>query len=442
MVGWLYERLEIQFGRENVFMDIGTIPLGLDFREYLRSAVGQCDVLLAVIGRNWFGRTAEGSRRLDDFRDFVRIEVEAALARRIPVIPILIDQAKMPAETDLPASLASLAYRNALVVADERDLQVQVDRLIHGIERLFLNDPSLPAPIEPPNVISNTIGMKLVLIPAGEFLMGSPDCDKDAEDDERPQHRVRITRPFYLGATQVTVGQFRQVVESTGFRTEAETDGKGGWGWNEAKRKFEQNTRYTWSNPGFAQTDEHPVVNVSWYDAIAYCNMLNEREGLKREDGYRLPTEAEWEYACRAGTTTRYHSGDDPETLVAVGNIADGTARAKYPDWTTIAARDGYVYTAPVGQFQPNAFGLFGMHGNVLQWCGDGYKADYYKGSPCADPPGALGASGRVIRGGSWSNSPRRARSANRVEGAPGIRSDNLGFRLARALARVQSGPG
>ena len=230
MAGRLYERLEKQFGRENLFMDIDTIPLGVDFREHLQSAVGQCDVLLAVIGRNWFGRTAEGSRRLDDPRDFVRIEIEAALARRIPVIPILIDQAKMPAETDLPASLAALAYHNALEIADERDFHVHVDRLIHGIERLFLKDPSLPAPIEPPQVITNTIGVKLVLIPAGEFLMGSPDSEKDADDDERPQHRVRITRPFYLGATQVTVGQFRQVVESAGFRTEAETDGKGGWG--------------------------------------------------------------------------------------------------------------------------------------------------------------------------------------------------------------------
>jgi hypothetical protein len=150
----------------------------------------------------------------------------------------------------------------------------------------------------PAKVLTNTIGMKLVLVPAGDFLMGSPDTDKDAQDDEKPQHRVRITRPFYLGMTEVTVGQFRCVVEATGLRTEAETDGKGGHGWNEAKATWEQDPKYTWRNPGFAQTDEHPVVIVSWNDAIAFCNKLSEREGLKPHyqfggapfggEGYRL----------------------------------------------------------------------------------------------------------------------------------------------------------
>src|SRR5262249_5278878 len=162
--------------------------------------------------------------------------------------------------------------------------------------------------------------------------------------DEHPQHEVRITRPFYLGVTEVTRGQFRLFVDEEGYRTEAEKDGKGGYGWNEEKKTFEQNPRYTWQSPGFEQTDEHPVVNVSWNDAQAFVGWLSRKEG----ETYRLPTEAEWEYACRAGTTTRYSCGDDPEGLVAVGNIADETAKVKYPDWTTIAARDGFVYTAPV----------------------------------------------------------------------------------------------
>jgi formylglycine-generating enzyme required for sulfatase activity len=281
--------------------------------------------------------------------------------------------------------------------------------------------------------ITNSIGMKLTLIPAGEFRMGSPDGDDQALADEKPQHPVQITQPFYLGVTEVTRGQFRRFVHEVGYQTEAEKDGKGAYGWNEQTKQFEQNARYTWQNPGFEQTDEHPVVNVSWNDAVAFAEWLSRKEGKS----YRLPTEAEWEYACRAGTTTRFSSGDDPEGLAAVGNIADGTAKAKYPDWTwAIAARDGYVYTAPVGRFAANAFGLHDMHGNVWEWCSDGFASDYYKQSPMDDPRGPSQATGRVVRGGSWILEPRSVRSAIRDGGAPGNRSSNLGFRLAL----VQSG--
>jgi len=208
--------------------------------------------------------------------------------------------------------------------------------------------------------------MKLVLIPAGEFLMGSPEGE--GETDEHPQHEVRITRPFYLGVTEVTRGQFRLFVDGSAYKTEAEKDGKGGYGLIEEPKKFEQNPRFTWQNPGFEQTDEHPVVNVSWNDAQAFITWLSQKEGKT----FRLPTEAEWEYACRAGTKTAYFSGDDAETLAAFGNIADATASEKHPEWTwSIAARDRYVYTAPVGRFRANAFGLYDMHGNVTEWCQD-----------------------------------------------------------------------
>ena len=143
--------------------------------------------------------------------------------------------------------------------------------------------------------------MKLVLIPAGEFLMGSPDSDKDAEDDEKPQHRVRITRPFYLGAHEVTRGQFRRFVDETGYRTEAEKNDAGGLGYDAQSKKLKQDRKFNWLNPGFEQTDEHPVVNVSWNDSVAFAEWLSRKEGRT----YRLPTEAEWEYACRAGTKTQ-----------------------------------------------------------------------------------------------------------------------------------------
>jgi formylglycine-generating enzyme required for sulfatase activity len=146
---------------------------------------------------------------------------------------------------------------------------------------------------------TNSIGMKLTLIPDDEFLMGSDESDPNARDEEfldkaagrKEKHRVRITQPFYLGVHEVTRGQFRRFVDEAGYQTEAEQDGKGGWGWNEDVQKFEQNPQYTWQNPGFEQTDEHPVVNVTWNDAVAFAAWLSRKEG----NTYRLPTEAEWE---------------------------------------------------------------------------------------------------------------------------------------------------
>ncbi len=280
-----------------------------------------------------------------------------------------------------------------------------------------------------PGTITNSLGMKFTLIKAGEFLMGSPDTDKDARDDEKPQHRVRITRPFYLGVHEVTRGQFRQFVKATGYQTQAEKYGIGGNGWYEANNRFEQKPPYTWRAAGFEQTDLHPVVNVSWNDAVAFAEWLGKKEGKT----YRLPTEAEWEYACRAGTTTRYFCGDDPEGLAEVGNVADGTAKTKYPGWTAIVAKDGFIYTAPVGQYRPNAWGLHDMHGNVWEWCSDCYGSDFYdyKGSRVDDPAGPLEAADRVFRGGCWYLFPPRCRSAARRGLTPDWRNFNLGFRLA-----------
>ena len=186
--------------------------------------------------------------------------------------------------------------------------------------------------------------------------------------EEHPQRRVRITKPFYLGTYHVTRGQFRQFVnaDSDGYKTDAEKGGRRGPGGLGPQRRkdFEWNEKYSWRNPGFEQSDEHPVVCVSWNDAIAFCNWLSKKGGKT----YRLPTEAEWEYACRAGTKTRYYSGDDPETLATVGNVGDAAAKASFPDWKgTIKANDGYVFTSPVGKFKPNPFGLYDMHGNAWQ---------------------------------------------------------------------------
>ncbi len=250
---------------------------------------------------------------------------------------------------------------------------------------------------------------------------------------------MRITRPFYLGTYHVTRGQFRQFVADTGYKTDAEIGYKGrkpgGTGWDPDKKEFDSGEKYSWRNAGFEQTDEHPVVNVSWGDAVAFCTWLSKKESK----AYRLPTEAEWEYACRAGTTTRYYSGDDPETLAKVGNVADATLKEKVPIWNDIIkASDGYAFTAPVGKFKPNAFGLYDMHGNAWQWCADWYGGKYYLlsvPSPANDPTGPDSGDGRVLRGGSWGSGPGPDDSRSAKRGGYSPRSTGkftFGFRVAR----------
>jgi formylglycine-generating enzyme required for sulfatase activity/serine/threonine protein kinase len=233
--------------------------------------------------------------------------------------------------------------------------------------------------------ITNSIGMKLVLIPSGDFLMGSPDSDKDALDDEKPQHRVQVTPSFYLGATEVTQGQYRAV---TG-----------------------QSPSY------FKGSDDLPVGNVSWSDALAFCEELSKREqGQLGDARYRLPTEAEWEYACRAGSTTRFCFGDDPVHLIEFAWYRANSDKR----------------THPVGQKQPNAWGLYDMHGNAWEWCQDGYDRNDFGRSPGAGPRGPLQTADRVRRGGCWYDPPQLERSAFRLRGAPGERTDGQGLRVAR----------
>jgi formylglycine-generating enzyme len=189
----------------------------------------------------------------------------------------------------------------------------------------------------------------------------------------------------------------------------------------------------SWRNAGFEQTDEHPVVVVTWRDAEAFCKWLSRKEGKT----YRLPTEAEWECACRAGTTTRYSSGDDPETLAKVANIADATFRARFPEndvaKCAIKASDGYVFTSPVGQFKHNAFGLYDMHGNAWQLCADVFAGDFHGRSPTVDPKGPDDKVGnRVCRGGSWLSCPAYVRSAVRGSIAPMVGDNTTGFRVVR----------
>lgn len=302
-----------------------------------------------------------------------------------------------------------------------------------------------------PATASNTLGMQMVLIPAGEFLMGSDASkaelsrhfpgyeSKRLRDlaDEAPAHRVRLTRPFYMARHEVTVGQFRRFLDASGHVPESIADGTGGYGYNPrydpaTTRRgdaFEgRDPRYSWRNPGFPQADDHPVVNVTWNDAQALAAWLSRVEQRR----YRLPTEAEWEYACRAGTRSHFHSGDDPASLAAVANVFDADAAVNWPAWKgfALSSRDGFPFTAPVGSFAPNAFGLHDMHGNVWEWTADWHDESYYARSPRDDPQGPADGSVKVRRGGSWHTWPLYARCGYRNWNAPDTRYTLVGIRL------------
>ena len=275
-----------------------------------------------------------------------------------------------------------------------------------------------------PSVIENSIGMKLVYVPPGKFRMGSSATDRDQNNaNEGPQHEVEITKGFHLGQHEVTVGQFKAFVASEKYLTEAEKDGRG-YGIN-TSGDYVVDAKYTWLYPAFAATDQHPVENVSWNDAKAFCAWLSRKEGIN----YRLPSEAEWEYACRGGTETAYQGGDDPESLSTYGNVADETLKMKFPGWRrqTIRGKDGYVFATPVGQFRKNGFGLNDMHGNVEEWCEDRYDENYYKVSPKRDPTGPERGKSRVVRGGGWMTEPRICRSACRASPNLGAGVPDLG---------------
>ncbi|MDR1311554.1 MAG: formylglycine-generating enzyme family protein [Burkholderiaceae bacterium] len=227
--------------------------------------------------------------------------------------------------------------------------------------------------------VTNSLDMEFVLIPAGEFMMGSADDDPDADKDEKPAHRVTISQPFYLGRYEVTQAQWEAV---------------------------------TGKNPSKFKGRSNPVGNVSWNDVQEFIERLNRKEGTKK---YCLPTEAEWEYAARAGTTTQYSFGNDK------GNLGQ---HAWYKD------NSGHK-THPVGQKQPNPWGLYDMHGNVWEWVQDWYDEIYYAKSSASDPRGPSEGSNRVLRGSSWDYDARSLRSAFRSYYSPEDRNECYGFRLA-----------
>jgi formylglycine-generating enzyme required for sulfatase activity len=254
--------------------------------------------------------------------------------------------------------------------------------------------------------------MTMLLMMPGEFEMGSSPDDPDALNDERPRHHVRLTRPFYLAECEVTHRQFLTFVERTGYRTEAEASGLGGHIYAAKIKDIVRDKEWTFRNPrpNRVPADDEPVVQVSWNDSRAFCDWLTKDEGRP----YRLPTEAEWEYACRAGTTTRWSTGDDPASLDAAA-------------WTW---RNAGHRVHPVGQKAANPWGLRDMHGNAWEWCEDRFGP--YKAEPATDPAGATTGTTRSLRGGSWDfGTVARTRCASRLPDPPDRPHFTHGFRVA-----------
>jgi formylglycine-generating enzyme required for sulfatase activity len=299
-------------------------------------------------------------------------------------------------------------------------------------------------PARAPVVLTNSIGMQIVRIPAGEFWMGAQEpaeevcktfasygCKPEEFSDEYPRHQVKITRPFLLGRYEVTVGQFRQFTTDAGYQTQAEADGNGGWGYDPATGICSgRHAKFNWREPGFPQTDDHPVLNVTWNDAVAFCGWLSRKEGQT----YRLPSEAEWEYACRAGTTTRYFHGNDPAGLPKFARLINALSDKEYANVQDQVhfLKPGESLTAKVGSYQPNPWGLFDMTGNVWEWTSDWYGEDYYAHSPTSDPRGPTNANVKIRRGGAWNTFPLYARISYRNWNSLTTRCINLGFRVVR----------
>jgi len=276
--------------------------------------------------------------------------------------------------------------------------------------------------------------MEMVLVPAGRFVMGSPTTEKGRDGDER-QHAVTITQPFYLGVHEVTRRQFDRFARDTGFQTDAEK--KGGCHLLRG-RMYEYVEGASWRMPGFSQTKDHPIVCVSWNDAVAFCGWLTRKTGVS----FRLPTEAEWEYACRAGTTTAYQWGDDPSGGRGWCNGGDRTLKSTpgFAEADTFSWSDGRLNTAAVGSFKPNAWGLYDMHGNVMEWCSDWYAQ--YPREEQVNPTGGAKGTIRVLRGGCWNGEPRILRSADRYNHRTQGHSDSyIGFRCARPATVLTRSP-
>ena len=281
----------------------------------------------------------------------------------------------------------------------------------------------------------------MAVIEAGSFRMGSENDEalRASDGREGPVRQISITQRFALARHEVTVGEFKRFVADTGYLSTAEQPGAeaGCMGWQTSTARFARQASASWRKTGFEQDDQHPVVCVSWHDAQAFVRWLSQRSGHT----YRLPSEAEWEYAARAGTATGQawpNEGGAASQACNYGNFADQTVGPADYRWSDKhACSDGYFFTAPVGHYLPNAFGLHDMLGNVWEWVQDCYDKAAYANAAVPTDGSAYevpDCPARGVRGGSWFSGPARSRFAYRGGYGPDSRFDLYGFRVARSL--------
>jgi len=341
-------------------------------------------------------------------------EARQAAAEKARALALKIrEEARRQAELAAQAKAMAQAEERAKVVA-AKSVQQEVPRVAQRPGSVFQDCADCP---------------RMVVVPAGEFTMGSPASEAGRGVDEGPQRQVQIAQPFALGRSEVTVAEFRRFAEESGYRTEAERDaraqGCSGFIYDAGALPVTN-----WRNPGLVQADSHPVLCVSWNDARAYAQWLSRKTGKR----YRLPTEAEWEYAARAGGTAARYWGDDPAQACRFANVADQSRIQTWAFGQKHECTDGHYFTAPVAAYAPNRFGLYDMIGNVWEWTDDCWNASY-GGAPADGTAWAVGdCSQHVCRGGSWSTVPRFARSAARHKNPSDFRDNLTGFRLARNL--------
>jgi formylglycine-generating enzyme required for sulfatase activity len=386
----LYDHLAKYFGHRTVFRDLDSIPAGCTFKEYIESELANCHILIAVIGPTWLDiRDRDGCRRIDDPKDWVRLEIEYALERQIPVIPLLLNETKLPSEYSLPGKLKVLPTIHFARVRYEPEHSCQLkkrdlERLISDIKRLQNEDlPTVKVRQLSSDIIQQNLGsgppLELVKIPGGTFLMGSPENEDGRDPSEGPLHQVTVPS-FWMGKYPVTQAQWEAVARLPRVRKRLN------------------------SNPSQFQGSNLPVEKIGWRDAEEFCARLFRHAGK----AYRLPTEAEWEYACRAETSTPYYFGK--------------TLSTDYCNFNNY-----YGKTTEVGSFLPNAFHLYDMHGNVWEWCNDSWHKDYRSapidGSAWIDGWNVF----RVFRGGCWFSNHKGCRSAYRNFG----QHNSIGFRVA-----------